>query len=57
MTDITQVIWISIMIFLMLNSTRIMHKANKRFWGITGSTIMFLIFHWVAAVIIGMVIF
>jgi hypothetical protein len=52
-----QMIWISIMIFLMLNSIRIMQKADKRFWGITGSTVMFLVFHWVSAIIIGMVIF
>lgn len=57
MGSTTQIIWIAIMIFLMLNSIRIMLKTDKRFWGITGSTVMLLIFHWVAAIIIGMVIF
>lgn len=57
MNSTAQMIWISIMIFLMLNSIRIMQKADKRFWGITGSTVMFLVFHWVSAIIIGMVIF
>ena len=57
MSDKTQIIWIAVMIFLMLNSIRIMLKADKRFWGVTGTTVMFLIFHWVTAIIIGMVIF
>ncbi len=57
MTDKTQIIWITIMVFLMLNSLRITHKEQKKFWGITGATVMILAFHWVAAIIIGMVIF
>ncbi len=57
MTDRTQIIWISIMFILMANSLRITHKEQKKFWGITGATVVILAFHWVAAIIIGMVIF
>lgn len=57
MSSAAQIIWIVVMIFLMLNSIRIMLKADKRFWGITGSTVMILIFHWVVAIILGVVIF
>ncbi|HEX2925056.1 MAG TPA: hypothetical protein VHP38_02160 [Ruminiclostridium sp.] len=57
MTDTTQIIWISIMIFLMINSLRITHKEQKKFWGITGATVMILAFHWVVAIIIGVVMF
>lgn len=57
MSDITQIIWIAVMILLMANSVRIMLKADKRFWGITNVTVLFIVFHWVVALILGVMLF